>query len=379
MKTLAKTLLFLVLVSQTLLASTDYILETYIPIANPQAELEDDDGIQLRKVPFYTFYSYEESAVGSVVWEYIVNTPHKRFKQTNINLANIEGLKVELDYANEKSCRVLIDSSSVVHNYTSNQFEKILRYVKKASELNLKNAKLNCTIEEKHLSTEKELPKSLALESVVDTLFSDHKLGHPQLHFLYDKVYLLGKSKTKIAYAIEYDTDPADLVKVETFIQDLVNDEIVWKDVYEKETYNNDVSFSIYWTSKKALIAKKLEHYGLTSFNAPRLERGVIHYQNDVLRLNSSVKKSWSKDWASSFLEQSTIFLHSKLQGEKRVNFQKYVVPSHILDRKPIGYIKLDENNKRIAIVVAKVQRGWEGPPHNISYEFVGANLKVGF
>ncbi|CAA6808923.1 MAG: Unknown protein [uncultured Sulfurovum sp.] len=73
MKTLAKTLFFLVLVSQTLLASTDYILETYIPITNPQAELEDEDGIQLHKVPFYTFYSYEESAVGSVVWEYIVD------------------------------------------------------------------------------------------------------------------------------------------------------------------------------------------------------------------------------------------------------------------------------------------------------------------
>ncbi|CAA6810691.1 MAG: Unknown protein [uncultured Sulfurovum sp.] len=379
MKTLLKSILFLLVLSQILLATTDYILDTYIPIANPQAELEDKDGIKLYKVPFYTFYSYSESAIGSVTWEYLVNTPHGNLKNTDINLANIEGLKVEVDYASGNNCTVFIDSKNVVHDYTSNDFEKILDYVKKATQLNLKNAKLNCNIEEKHLAMHDNLPKPLLLQSVVDSTFSDYKLGRSKLHFLYDNVYLLGKSKTKIAYAIEYDTDPADLVRIETFIQDLVNDEIVWKDTYQKDSHTNKVNFSIYWRAKKGLIAQTLQDYKLKPFSKPTLQRGAIHYKNDVLNLKASSKKSWSKDWSSDFLEQSSVFLDSKLEGNKRVDFQKYQFPSHILDRKPIGYIRLDENNQRIAIVVAKVQRGWEGPPHNIHYEFVGANLRIGF
>ena len=389
MKKLAKPLLFLLLGSQTLLATADYILETYIPVANLQAELNDKEGIKLHKVPFLTYYSYEESSVGSVTWKYLSNSPHERLNKTNINLADIEGLNVALSYGDGEACTVLIDSSNVSHKYTKNEFEKILSYVKKATTLNLKNAKLKCSIEEKFLEnidvvteteTETEsLPKPLALESVVNSVFSHYKSNYPQQYFLYDNIYLLGKSKSKIAYAIEYDMDPRDLLRVETFVQDLVSDKIVWKDVYEKSTSTNNVDFSSYWATKKDLIAQQLENYNLKPFDQSNLKQGSIHYENDALTLNSSSKESWSKEWGSNFLEHSTISLYSKLRGKKSVNHQEYKTPSHLFDRKPIGYITLNENNQRIAIVVAKVQRGWEGPPHNISYEFVGANLKVGF
>ena len=143
-----KILILLILMIETTSATMDYFLTYYIPVSEPQS-----DEIKLHKAIVYTYYSEPESAIDFITQKYIVNTPHKEkesdyMRDYNINLAYIKGLNVELLDYGSKECRVVMDSSKIVSDYSSKWLEEILKYVKKATKLNMKEHKINCAFEE---------------------------------------------------------------------------------------------------------------------------------------------------------------------------------------------------------------------------------------
>ena len=376
-----KILILLSLCIQTSFASYDYLLSVYIPVSDPQSELMDKDGIKLHKALFYTFYSEEDSAVNAVTWEYIVNTPHQRrhLQNMDMNLAHIEGLKVELKYE-LNSCQVLIDSSNVVSNYSEQELSKLLSYVKKATKLNMKEHKIHCSIKEIKAPEKLKvlpLPQALNLEKSASLALNKYQSSIKGVPFISETFYPLGYSSDgKIAYIKEYDTDPADMVLIRTFIQDLVTDKILWQDEFKVEGEIRGVNFKSFWAKKSTLISTKLKEYKIQSIKKLYFENEAYHYGKDVFSLNSKSTSTFHKDWGTSFLDSSTILLNKKRKGYKVIDRQHYT-GTHILARKAIGFIPLE--GSRIAVVVANVHRGWEGPPHNLSYDIVGASLTVGF
>ena len=379
-----KILLVLTLFTQTVSASMDNLLSVYIPVTHPQSELMDKDGITLHKALFYTFYSEPESAVGAITWKYIVNTPHKRqrLQNMNINLANLNGLKVELHEYGSKECSVVIDSSEVVSTYSSKELNKLLSYVKKATKLNMKEYEIHCPITEvkaTRMVNFLPLPQALNLEkSAVQTL-SKYKSGFKEAPFVNEIFYPLGYSEDgKIAYIKEYDTDPADIVLIRTFVQDLVTDKILWKDEFRVENEITGVNFKSFWAKKSTLISKKLSEYGIQSFKNLHFKNETYLYGKETFSLNSETTSSFQKDWGTAFLDSSTIILSAKGKGQKVIDRRHYK-DEQLLARKAIGFIPLSKSADRVAVVVANVHRGWEGPPHNLGYEIVGASLKIGF
>jgi len=128
-------------------ASFDHFISTYIPVLDPQASLLDTDegeGIMLHKVLFYTHHAEPESSISSVSWSYIINTPHQRNKGTEVNLAHIEGLHVDFSYGEKGSCTVTMDTRKIVTDYKPNELKRILDCVEEATQLNMKDSKLNC-------------------------------------------------------------------------------------------------------------------------------------------------------------------------------------------------------------------------------------------
>jgi len=383
-----KILLFLTLSFQIASASMNYILTYYIPVATQlDSNLMDRDGIRLHKAIVYTYYSEPESAIGFVTMKYIANTPHKTQKDTipmdnyDVNLANIKGLKINLFDYDTKECRVVMDSSKIVSTYPPKVLEKILKYVKKATKLNMKEHKINCPFKEiKALNITKllPLPKKLNLEDTASIELSDYKSTIKEAPFIYNNFYPLGYSNNgKIAYIKEYDTDPADMVKIETFIQDLVTDKILWKDEYRVEDNISNIDIKSFWKERASRIHAKLKEYGIKPFENAYFKPNFYNYKNNYYSLGSKSKSSFRKDWGMKFLDSSTITLGTKTLGVKTINRKTYK-NEHILARKAIGFIPLG-NSERVAVVVANVHRGWEGPPHNLSYDIVGANFRVGF
>ena len=381
-----KILIFLTLFMQTASASMDYYLTYYIPVSDPQSEILDKDGVKLYKAIIYTSYSEPESAVSTITNEYIISTPHKEIKymqNLNINLAHIKGLKVDLFDYGSKECRVVMDASKIVSDYPPKELAKILTYVKKATKLNMKEHEVNCVFKEikaPKVVTPLSVPQSLMLENIAMRSFSSYRSTIQEAPFLYDKFYPLGYSTDgKIAYAIEYDTDPRDMVYIKTIVQDLVSDKVLWSHEFKREDNISNTDFNLFWKESNQEILQKLNHYNMYYNNALPIYQEKLYYKHDALFLTSKSQKSYQKDWGMEFLNSSTIYLRSEKHGQKILNQKKYN-GEHVLARKVLGYMPLGERgSRRVAVVVATVHRGWEGPPHKIEYEIVGANLAVGF
>ena len=374
-----KTLLLTsMLFAKTLFASHDAYVPVYIPIS----DMSVDSGIKLHKVLFYTYYAHPESVIDSVTWSYKANTPHERYKDLESNLAHIEGLTVSFKYKEENGCDITIDSRSVVSNDETGDLNIILKYVKKATVLNMKNAKLNCKIITKtapkkitHFS-----PKALDLSKVNVEVFKKNIFNSSYVPFVQDTIYPLGYSNDgKFAYIIEHDNDPADFVSMETVIQDLVTDKIIWSNSFRDEHDTNPADFKTFWKKRQYLIEKQLSAFKIKPLKDTILTTGVHLFSFDQFTLSSKVATHYEKDWSSNFLDVSSIYIHSKKQGQKTINEKNYNKDSHVLARKPMGFFASEENYKRVAILVGTVSRGWEGPPHNLSYEIIGANLSMGF
>ena len=382
-----KTLLLLSLSFQTASATMDYILTYYIPVATElDGNLLAKDGMELHKAIVYTYYSEPESAISLVTMKYTANTPHKTQKDTipmddyDVNLANIEGLKVDLFDYGSKECRVVMDSSKIVSTYPAKVLEKILKYVKKATKLNMKEHKINCKFKEIKATKSSQLlilPKALNIEDTAFSAMSKYSSGIKGVPFIYNNFYPLGYSDDgKIAYIEDYDTTPGEFTLTKTFIQDLVNDKILWEDKYEEENLSL-MGMDVFWKKRATKIQAKLKEYGIKPFENALFKPNAYNYKNNQYRLWSKSKNSFRKDWGMEFLGSSTIILGSKNLGDKVIDKQTYK-DEQILARKAIGFIPLGDSD-RVAVVVANVYRGWEGPPHNLDYEIVGASLRVGF
>jgi len=382
-----KILILLTLLTQTASATMDYILTYYIPVASElDANLTKKEGIRLHKAMVYTYYSEPESAIGSITDKYIINTPHTGkesayMREYDVNLANIKGLKVELLDYGSKECRVVMDSSKVVSDYSPKVLEKVLEYVKKATKLNMKEHKIKCEFKEITASTRKEdtsSPQALNIEKSAFSALDKYSSNIEGVPFIYDNFYPLGYSSDgKFAYIKEYDTDPADMVLIRTFIQDLVTDKIVWKDEYRVEENITDIDFQSFWKERHESVEDKLKKYAIKFTKNMKFEPNFHSYKNNLYLVESRNKRKFYKDWGMSFLESSVISLGTKNLGMKIIDSRRYK-GDHLIERQAIGFIPLGKSD-RVAVVVAKVQRGWEGPPHNLSYDIVGASLRVGF
>jgi len=375
-------LLIFFIFSKTLFATHNGYIETYIPIANPQALLLEKEGIELRKVLFFTYSSIEESSIGSVVWSYKANTPHTRYKNREANLGHIQGLKVDLTYSRSASCKVTIDSRNIISKYRGKTLDKILKYVEKATRLNMKESHLNCKVKilKTPISIRQFQPKALNLDVLNVKAFPTYKSGFKEAQFVQDTFYPLGYSANnrKFAYIIEHDSDPADFVYIETFIQDLVTDKIIWHNSYRVDDYQKRVNFKIFWKQRYALIEKQLANYGIRPTSIVVKANHTFH-KHDKFWLSYKMATYYSKDWASNFLTVSTIYLNAKRKGHKTINERFYKKGTQVLARKPMAFLPSFKNLKRVAILVGDIRRGWEDPPHNLHYEIVGANLMVGF
>jgi len=369
-------LLTSLLLSKVLFASQDGYISTYIPIS------DINRGIVLQKVLFYTYYAYPESAIDSVIWSYKANTPHERYKDREANLAHIKGLKVTLDYRDDNDCEITIDSRNVVSSNETEDIDVILKYVKKATVLNMKNARIKCNITTKKAPKKltKFFPKALNFSKKDAELFKEYILNK-KYPFVSDTIYPLGYSSDGklFAYIVEHDNDPADFVHIETFVQNLITDKIVWHNEFRTENSRYPADFKSFWKERELIIGKHLTDFKIKPLKNVTLQREKHGFSFDYYTLSSKATKHYEKDWNGMFLTDSIIYIHSQKKGQKIIDKEHYKQGSLVLARKPMGIFPSEENHKRVAVLVGTVRRGWEGPPHNLHYKVIGANLEIGF
>ncbi|MEE9273081.1 MAG: hypothetical protein V3U57_07445 [Robiginitomaculum sp.] len=228
-------------------------------------------------------------------------------------------------------------------------------------------------------------PECLNMDAASFKAFSSLKSSFKQRPFITDKFCPLGYNASgKIAFISIFDTGPSGIIHIETIIQDLITDKVVWKDVFRTgegaATMDMDADFSNFWRDHQALIYENMQSNGITPSKDFHFNTGDIHHKSDILTytINNDIAMSTSM-WKMKMVRQSAVFLLSKNKGKKRIAKFKHDDPSYILGAAPIGYIALGDDSKRVGIIFSQVKRGWEGPPHTIEYSVIGANLDTGF
>ena len=225
-------------------------------------------------------------------------------------------------------------------------------------------------------------PRFLSMAKTSFKLFDEYKSTNPtEAPFIEERFYPIGYSdEGEMAYILEYYTGKSGSVHIETYIQDLISDEIIWQDRFRAQKDATDVNFKKFWEQNKNRIEMELNRHHINPFKKIWLKTEPISYKSKTFSLNSDTQNFYVKDLNLYLVNRSTISIKTKERGEKIINKKEYDQSSYLLDRKAIGFIPLGHNNKRTAVVVATIYyNNEEGSSPIISYEIIGANLAMGF
>lgn len=225
-------------------------------------------------------------------------------------------------------------------------------------------------------------PRPLLLSDVVSNRFSSSVQTTLTPGLLEAVFYPLGWSADgKFAYAVEPPDEAVGAYFLNVYIQDLVTDKILWQDKYQSkpETNTGIQSFPGYWQANQAKMKTLLEKYGIKQSGESVLFAGAINNNDD--RIDYIVKKTLKgqPDFGNlAMVTDYEVVVTSEKLGSKTVHKEKYKKPISVLDVDVIGYLR-GEDQKRVALLIAGVRRGWEGPPHVTWFKVVGTNIRAGF
>jgi hypothetical protein len=201
----------------------------------------------------------------------------------------------------------------------------------------------------------------------------------PLAHIIPSGLFVLGWSpKGRIAYLTVLGYEAGEAFSTEFAISDLVADKFVFKKIYEVPISRGPslekVAKAVFQSHARemqaALEKNQIQLEGnLAPLSFP-LDANGDSYSAD-LTLGKTKSASGSKD------SQMDLFLVSKRKGRKSVHSEAYS-GEVILDAKVAGFYRSPFEN-RLAILVAQVHRGYEGPPEVLIPALTGTDLEKAF
>jgi hypothetical protein len=235
------------------------------------------------------------------------------------------------------------------------------------------------------------IPRAVNLDPIVRRTFGSFWVraypGGPIQGLTADGFYPIGWSRDgKFAYYSEPVDEECGCYFAELMIIDLRTDKVVWEfknnwqdRLDEKGTPIVDDMQKL-WKRNEAMFVEKLREHGIEQVARfsllPAIFRSAAKsYTAKVTRTKGTdddgrVRISkMSLDLTSPTLGKKSLY-SAQYPGDKM-----YVSP---LDAAVAG-VFISPFEKRAAVVMINVQRGWEGPPHTVEPQIAGADLVNGF
>lgn len=228
-------------------------------------------------------------------------------------------------------------------------------------------------------------PQGIDLKPLLPKTFDHYSGDDPATQLLFSGFYPIGWSRDgKFAYISEPPDEACGCYLLRVVIQDLKTDKILWSHNYvsaepetalvksTKSTAAEDLQQ--FWHINAKVLQKKFRQYGIQQSGPLTLKTGTIADGDDKLRFHIETKKSDDDD----MLTYVRLDVISQSRGKKTVYEKDRGSASGYYAASAIGWLP-SPYERRIAVVLAEVRRGWEGPPHVISYRLIGASLSAGF
>ena len=203
------------------------------------------------------------------------------------------------------------------------------------------------------------------------------------------KVYVSGWSKKgKFAYAVQLPNEAKDRETGLFIIQDMVTDKILEKITWEflPDTSTSVEPFETYMKPPTKKISRLLKKHLIISSNMT-LTHFPIGGSSSPNTIDAKLYMTWANQ-PEMFSEETKLLTELSLKllktkeytivNRKVLYMQKNMLEYRYLDAFIDGYIR-SPFERRVAVLLVQVQRGWEGYLYVFKVKFVGASLSKGF
>ncbi|MEO8573020.1 MAG: hypothetical protein ABI481_03550 [Pyrinomonadaceae bacterium] len=235
------------------------------------------------------------------------------------------------------------------------------------------------------------LPRMVNLDPVVRKNFRSFYVrsypGGPIQKLSTDGFYPIGWSRDgKFAYYSEPVDEECGCYFAELTIVDLRTDKVLWEFENKPTERMNDKGEPIpddmrkLWARNNVMFSQKLREHGIQQVGRFALMPATFASGGKSFAAKVASVKSNDPDGLNR-IRKIDLTLSSPSLGKKSLYTAEYkgddmyVSP---LDAAVAGIFK-SPFEKRVAVIMIKVQRGWEGPPHTVEAQIAGADLVNGF
>jgi uncharacterized protein YfcZ (UPF0381/DUF406 family) len=199
------------------------------------------------------------------------------------------------------------------------------------------------------------------------------------LRLLREYFYPIGWSKDgKFAFYTEPADEACGCYFADIFVIDLRTDKVLWSKKYEGKE-NATENIQSYWRKSRKEFSNKLNQYKIEANPKFTLAKLPIKHKKDTVKIDFFSDVTFLDDPFSS-KGSIVIKLISAQKGTKTVFEKKYTGENYegVMEAQ-LGGVLQSPFEPRVAIILVKTMRGWEGPPHITQVSVVGADLEKGF
>lgn len=235
------------------------------------------------------------------------------------------------------------------------------------------------------------MPRAVDLDPIVRRTFRNFYVrsypGGPIQRLYTDAFYPIGWSRDgKFAYYSEPVDEECGCYFAELAIIDLRTDKVLWEFRNKPQERMDEKGMPIpddmrqLWKRNVAMFTEKLREHGIVqtarfALLGRTFSSGGKGYTAKVVSVNADDPDGLNR------VRKVSLDLSSPSLGRKSLYSAEYKgddIYGSPLDIAVAGTFKSPFEN-RVAIVMVKVQRGWEGPPHTVEVQIAGADLVSGF
>ena len=185
---------------------------------------------------------------------------------------------------------------------------------------------------------------------------------------LKDKFFPIGWSRDgKFAYVVEPADEACGCYFFNIVVQNMVTDKISWKWEYNGD--DNSMNLDKIWQANIKMFSDSLNFYRIQSQSFPSLKKLPVKINNELYDFALANDTRLDPDFNIAMIRSVTVTL--KVNGKPKKVIFKTDYESHVLSNAIKGYLKSPYEN-RVAVLYIKEARGWEGPPHVLSFSLIG-------
>lgn len=237
-----------------------------------------------------------------------------------------------------------------------------------------------------HAQSNYPVPRAVGVDAFVRRVLQPHYGKEERNELIVEGFYPIGWSRDgKFAYYLEPPDEACGCYFAELVIQDLRTDKVLWKFKNDPESRVDAQGTPIaddrrnLWRRNQKMFSEKLREHGIVPVRRSLLLSPTFNTAGKRYKASVTTRKAHEEGYGLDMVRYVKVEFSSPGLGTKDLFSAEHKSESYPpIDIQIAGALKSPFEN-RAAIILVNVYRGYEGPPHTVNVQVVGADLVRGF